>query len=833
MSALSQKWSVLMTATCLAFGLSSAHAANPPASAAAQIEWPRELDTSTQRIEMYQPQIEQWNGNRIAGRAAVAVGAASGNASPTYGVAQFTADADIDKASGLARLANIRIGDVTVPTRPGVVGDVKSAIVSHLPPQGMTVSLDQLQTSYAVSQQVGSLEKVAVRNPVPDIVFASTPTILVMVDGEPAWRDVSGAGYQRALNSRAMLLKDGGGHLYLHAAGYWYAAATLNGPWGVLAAPPQALVAAAKQADAAQKSDPMTPQGGKPAPQAPAVLLATHPAELVVTDGPLKLEPVAGVNLLTVTNTDHAIFVVPQTNQTYVLVSGRWFRAPSEKGPWQYVPGNELPPDFAKISPNDPKANVLVSVPGTPQAKEAAIAATIPQTATVARAKAAMNVSYDGSPRFEPISGTSLEYAVNTATPVIEVSGAQFYAVQNGVWFTGGAATGPWHVATEVPGAIYTIPASSPLHYVTYVRIYSVTPDAVVVGYTPGYMGVVVSDDGTVVYGTGYAYQPYVGATYYYGYPPTYGYGAGFALSAAEGFAFGFAAGAIWGSSSPYWGPYWGGYWGGGGWANVNINQQNFYGRWGQGTVTHTVGYNPWTGNAWRGTSAAGFNPATGAHWQGSRGAAFNPYSGNFAAGRQGGFANPMTGREGAGRAGVVGNAYTGNYAAGRAGAVANPATGRAAAGRAGIEGNAYDGNYAAGRQVAGYNAQTGRAGVAERGITGNVQDGTAHAVNKGVVTNASRGNAVAWNNGDVYAAHDGNVYQHTEDGGWQQHTSNGWQPVQHDNSAASNNLDQMRQSRETGQQRFDNRWSGGGGFNGGGGGFHGGGGGFHGGFRR
>ena len=75
------------------------------------------------------------------------------------------------------------------------------------------------------------------------------------------------------------------------------------------------------------------------------------------------------------------------TNDYYVLVSGRWFKASNMNGPWTYVPGNALPPDFARISVHDPKANVLVSVPGTPQAKEAAIAATVPQTATVSRPK--------------------------------------------------------------------------------------------------------------------------------------------------------------------------------------------------------------------------------------------------------------------------------------------------------------------------------------------------------------------------------------------------------------------------------------------------------------
>ena len=42
---------------------------------------------------------------------------------------------------------------------------------------------------------------------------------------------------------------------------------------------------------------------------------------------------------------------------------------------------------------------------------------------------------------------------------------------------------------------IYTIPASSPLYYVTYVKIYEVTPTTVSVGYTPGYTGTVVTTE--------------------------------------------------------------------------------------------------------------------------------------------------------------------------------------------------------------------------------------------------------------------------------------------------------------------------------------------------
>ena len=81
---------------------------------------------------------------------------------------------------------------------------------------------------------------------------------------------------------------------------------------------------------------------------------------------------------------------------------------------------------------------------------------------------------------------------------------------------------------------------TSPLHYVTYVRVYGATPTVVYVGYTPGYLGTVVTPDGVVVYGTGVVYTPWVG-TVWYPPPPTYGAGAGFAWGATTGFIMGAA----------------------------------------------------------------------------------------------------------------------------------------------------------------------------------------------------------------------------------------------------------------------------------------------------
>src|SRR5262249_29255768 len=182
----------------------------------------------------------------------------------------------------------------------------------------------------------------------------------------------------------------------------------------------------------------------------------------------------------------------------------------------------------------------------------------------------------------QPITGTPLQYAVNSPVPVIQVEPKIYYSLKDGVWFMAPAPTGPWTVATTVSPVIYTIPVSSPLYYVTYVQVYASTPQVVYVGYTPGYYGTVVAPSSVVVYGTGYVYPPvYVGA-YYYPPPVTYGYGAGFAWGAVTGFAFGaIAAGA------------WGGAWGCCGCCygdvdierNVNINRSDAYNRWNSGQV--------------------------------------------------------------------------------------------------------------------------------------------------------------------------------------------------------------------------------------------------------
>jgi len=298
----------------------------------------------------------------------------------------------------------------------------------------------------------------------------------------------------------------------------------------------------------------------------PAIYVSTGPAELLQLQGEPQLAPIDGTGLLQVTNTSSDMLVDPKGSYTYVLISGRWFRARSLDGPWAHVAPERLPADFAKIPENHPKGRVLTSVAGTPQARQAVIANRIPQTATIGRKDAHFDPTYDGPPRFEPITGTSLAAATNTPSAVIQVGPTSYYGCENGVWFEASAPTGPWAVAATVPEVIYTIPPSSRLYYVTFVRVYDSTPDVVYVGYTPGYYGTYVAPGGVVVYGTGYWYDPWIGNVWI-GPPYTYGFGAGFVWGATPGFVLGFTSGLFF---DPWWGP-WGWGWGWG-WRHVDVD---------------------------------------------------------------------------------------------------------------------------------------------------------------------------------------------------------------------------------------------------------------------
>jgi hypothetical protein len=758
------------------------------------LQWPRAFDAGGYEYAVYQPAIDKWPGNQLSGRFALAARPA-GTSNETYGVAWFTARTDIDKFSRLVTLEDFKITKVKFPTAKTMEPQFLAALQAHLPETAKTIPLDHLEAVFAASADITKVKIAEVKNDPPDIIYTTVPSILVQIDGPPVLKPLEG-DYERVINTRAILLLNTNvmyHAFYLYTAGSWYTAAALQGPWQVTAFLPPDIDTALQAALKTGQVDPATPR--QPITTPPVVYLETTPTELIESEGVANLEAVPGTDLLYVSNSSNAIFYYLDDTNYYILVSGRWFKCPTLYGPWTYVAKGQLPADFAKIPPDSEKSNVLLSVPGTPQAQEAAIAATIPQTATIIRTQAVLNVTYiNGGPSFVAIPGTPLFYASNTSTPIIMVNTKLYYACQGGVWFTSTSSYGPWMVATTVPPVIYTIPPSCPIYYTTYVYVYGYTPSVVYVGYTPGYMGVVYTSGGTVVYGTGYYYPPTIVSTTYVSYPPTYGSGASFAMGMACGFAFGYCAGS---SSSCYYEPHYGCYsyaypyhYS---YAGCNVNSCNYYSHWGGAVYgSGSAGYNPYTGNYYRNGSASGYNPYTGTHGYASGSGTYNPYTGKYSGSTSASGYNPTTGRSYSGSTTTSGNVYNGNY-------------------------NTTHKTSASSTSGSSLNSKTT--------VSGNAYNGTASVNSQGSAYNAKTGNSTTWKNGTMTSDNNGNTYTYNKGD-----TSQNQATAQSEKSASgsswsgssSSYQDRQASAQSTGQQRA-NSWSGSGGSAGGWGGFGGG----------
>ena len=535
--------------------------------------WPREIPVDGATVLVFQPQPDVLDGNMLSGRAAVSVERT--DEEPVFGVVWFDARLETDRDERIASVDNLTVTRVGFPAAEDAQRDSLAALLeAEIPAWELDIALDRLLTSLDLAETRRRSAEGINMDP-PAIVFSLEPAILVTIDGDPRLQQVEGSDLMRVLNTAFTIIFDRNARTYWLAAGedQWYSAPDYDGPWVLNAQVPTevASLAPEPQPDEEVAAEEI-PEGAEvdaevedeePGPP-PAIIVATEPTELLVIEGDPELTPISGTDLMYVANSESDIILDLETAEYYVILSGRWFRSGSFDGSWINVPADQLPERFAEIPFESDMGHLLVSVAGTEQANEAVMENQIPQTAAIKR-DATIEVEYDGEPVFEPIEGTDMAYAANTADQVIEVD-EEYYAVDEGVWYRADSAEGPWTVATEVPDEIYEIPADSPVYNVTYVEVYQSTPEVVYVGYYPGYTYSYVHTN-VIVYGTGWWHPGWVGR-WYYPRPATWGFhvrwnpwwGWSFGFSYSTGpFTFHIGRGSWW--RGGWWGPSrWRGY---------------------------------------------------------------------------------------------------------------------------------------------------------------------------------------------------------------------------------------------------------------------------------
>ena len=530
-----------------------------PVLAQSQNDWPKKIEKNGARIVIYQPQVESLTAIRLEARSAVSV-TNDDFTSPVFGAMWFDCSISTDRDERTVILQDM---EVTAAKFPDIeaedIAKLSAFLESEIPRWEIEFGLDELLADLDMNET--SLElSTGLNNEAPEIIFTTVPSALIMVDGDPIFQEIEKTPYERVLNTPFFIVKDTKkGIYYINGGEHWYTSEN-GAQWVNTRKVPKKLVEIAEEAldtgEDGSVTEIVDEEAGTDDGVVPAIILRTTPAELLQSDGEPEFAPIEGTSVLYMTNTADDILMNIETQEYFVLVAGRWYASKSlDKGPWTFVEPDQVPDVFTEIPADSDMGSVRASVAGTQESREAVLENQIPQTAEVDRREARLEVSYDGKPKFEPIKGTDMKYAVNTDKSVLLID-KRYYCCDNAIWFESDSPNGPWIVSVVVPETVEEIPPESPVYNVKYVYIYDSTPEVVYVGYTPGYVHS-YAYHGCVYYGTGYYYNPWYGM-HYYPRPVTYGYSVRWNPYTGWGFSFGVSYGWMtvgWGA--PYYG-YWG-----------------------------------------------------------------------------------------------------------------------------------------------------------------------------------------------------------------------------------------------------------------------------------
>ena len=194
--------------------------------------------------------------------------------------------------------------------------------------------------------------------------------------------------------------------------------------------------------------------------------------------GQPEFVPIVGTQLLWASNTTNDVLIDLATNNYYVLLAGRWFTSASLTGPWTFVAKQRAARRFCQYSAAfarrrraaDGRGNAAGAGSGDRELDSAnrhGAAKNGPEVHAELRWSAAV--------RADP---------GNAAVVCRQFVGAGDPGRAEFVLRGRRRASGSRHRESRARGSsrrrcrpsIYTIPPSSPIHYVTYVRIYEATP---------------------------------------------------------------------------------------------------------------------------------------------------------------------------------------------------------------------------------------------------------------------------------------------------------------------------------------------------------------------
>ena len=143
--------------------------------------WPHEILKGSKVVTIYEPENETYINHRLKSKAAFSVKNTS-SGTPIFGMMWTTALLDGDRNSKTVNLVSIKVEEVRFPDSVSEDDQLKfkSLIETEIPNWNIEISMDDLVNSLEeVSAHVSSLKSDA-----PNFIFATEPTVLVIIDGK-------------------------------------------------------------------------------------------------------------------------------------------------------------------------------------------------------------------------------------------------------------------------------------------------------------------------------------------------------------------------------------------------------------------------------------------------------------------------------------------------------------------------------------------------------------------------------------------------------------------------------------------------------------------------
>ena len=288
---------------------------------------------------------------------------------------------------------------------------VKSLVsdVQALPQHERVLDLDRL-LAYTANSPLKVKETEGIKADPPLVFSAPAPAMLINLDGDPYLEPDQDVDLRYALNTNWDLFEHQPTKtFYVRSNASWLQAPSVIGPWTAVTGKLPDSFAKLPADDNWKEVKAALPGQKLNAKTTPKVFVSTVPAELILLEGPIELRVGPRGDVLAL-GEQHRGRRVPDEPRGRLLLPGcrPLVQCAEPRRPVTFATP-KLPDDFKKIPIEHPRSRVLASIPGTPQAIEAVVLATIPRTARVNKKQLkAPDVAYSGDPQFANIEGAKV-----------------------------------------------------------------------------------------------------------------------------------------------------------------------------------------------------------------------------------------------------------------------------------------------------------------------------------------------------------------------------------------------------------------------------------------